>query len=236
MILIPAIDIFKGKVVRLLRGEKDKVTIYDEDPVRRARFFLSYKVKLIHVVDLDAAFGEGDNIKVIEDILKLGASIEVGGGIREISKIERLLSLGVKRVIIGTKAIDEKFLDEVISKFADKIAVSVDVLDGKIRCEGWRKDSDVNYLDFLRRLEEKNVKYVIYTDISRDGTMRGINIEGLKSLTLFKNIRFIVSGGVASIDDLKILKENFPFLEGVILGKAIYEKRIDLKEALTIFD
>jgi len=236
MLLIPAIDILEGKVARLYQGKKELKKIYYEDPLEVAWMWYKKGASLIHVVDLGASLGEKDNLKIIKEMLKLKVKIQIGGGIRNIEKIEKLLGWGAERVVIGTKALEEKFLEKVLSLFKEKVAVSVDVYEKKISCEGWKKKTNIDYLEFIHYLEEKGVRYVIYTDILRDGTLKGINIEGIKELSSFRGISFIVGGGIKDLKDLELIKKEAPFVKGVILGKALYEGKIKFEEAKRIFD
>ncbi|MFA7677577.1 MAG: 1-(5-phosphoribosyl)-5-[(5-phosphoribosylamino)methylideneamino]imidazole-4-carboxamide isomerase [Candidatus Omnitrophota bacterium] len=230
MLVIPAIDLYQQKVVRLVRGNPKEPTVYSDDPLAIAEKWQAQGAKLIHVVDLSAALGEGDNRKIIKDICrKVNIDVQVGGGIRDIAGARELLSLGAKRVIIGTKAMDEGFLNELLKNFGkEKIALGVDVLDSCLAVEGWKKKTDFNALDFIAYLELKGVRWIIYTDISRDGTLLGVNCENLSDLGTFRNMNIILSGGIASVEDFKVMQQKCPFFWGVIAGKALYEGKIDI--------
>ncbi len=234
MLIIPAIDLYEGKVVRLLRGDPARSTVYSDDPVAVANKWKAQGAKLIHLVDLSAAFGQGDNLSIIKRILKeVDISLEIGGGIRDLKKAKQLIELGAERVIIGTKGIDEDFLSGLVNVIGnEKVAVSVDVIDSFIALKGWQEKSQWKVLDFVGYLKDKGIKWVIYTDISRDGTLEGPNLEEAKRVFSFSDMNFILSGGISCLDDLKRVREELPLTWGVIVGKALYEKRIDLSEAI----
>ncbi len=239
MLVIPAIDIKDGKVVRLYKGEYDKDKVYSKDPVVVANRWQRRGAKLIHVVDLDGAVsGKSKNLDVIEKIVaSVDIPIELGGGIRTKEAIRNLLNKGVNKVILGTKACEnETFLQSVVEEFGDKIIVSIDVLEGKVATKAWTKVTEIKPFDLLKRLELLGVKVVIYTEIDRDGTLKGPDIEAIKEfLQARESCLVIASGGVSSLDDLKALKTLEPQgLFGVIVGKALYEKRIELEEAIAV--
>ena len=240
MIIFPAIDIKDRKVVRLLKGEFDKVTEYGEDPVAVALDFKAAGAEWIHVIDLDGAKdGVSRNLDTIKEIVsKVGISVEVGGGIRSEAIIRELIESGVKRAIFGTAAVEEPvFVETMVKKYGDQIdiAVSLDCKDGLIAIKGWVETSDLKAVDFAKDLEAKGIKTIIYTDIARDGMLSGPNFEALGELADATNIDIIASGGVSSIEDLQKVK----LLEakgviGAITGKAIYEGKIDLREAFKL--
>lgn len=234
MLAIPAIDILGAKAVRLYKGEKQSAKIYSDNPQDVARVFKAAGVKLIHVVDLDAAFGDKDNLETIKKIVGLGIDIEVGGGIRSIEKAEKLIELGVKTIIIGTKASDKNFLRQLTKQFPRQVGVGVDIFQGKVMQKGWQEKTDFGLVDFVKYLCDNGVDYIIYTDINRDGTLQGFDIESAKVLKKIGNIKFVVSGGVGSVNDLTRIKTELPFMHGVIIGKAYYEKKIDLTTAIKI--
>ncbi|MCK4912596.1 MAG: 1-(5-phosphoribosyl)-5-[(5-phosphoribosylamino)methylideneamino]imidazole-4-carboxamide isomerase [Candidatus Omnitrophica bacterium] len=236
MLVIPAIDLWEGKVVRLLKGNPAESTVYNNDPVGIAKEFKLKGVELLHLVDLSAALGQDDNLEVIGKILKeVDIKVEVGGGIRDIGKAKKLISLGAERVIVGTKSLEDKFLKNLIRAVGvNKIAVSVDVIDSRVAVKGWQEKTSFQALDFIKSVIKKGIKWVIYTDISRDGTLEGLDLGPIKEFSLFKKANLIVSGGVSSIEDIKKIKEETPFVWGVITGKAIYERRIDLAEAILL--
>lgn len=238
MLVIPAIDIKGGKVVRLTQGLADKETVYSESPVEMAHKWESFGVKLIHVVDLDGALqGELKNLTAIGDIAKaVKTKIEVGGGIRDIETIERVLDTGVDKVCIGTKAIEMKFLAAISkSSFRDTIVISIDAKDGLVRTKGWVEKTAIKAIDLAREAVKFGIKTLNYTDISKDGMLDGPNIMGLMELLSVPDIAVVASGGITTIEDVKRLKAlEKEGLKGMIIGKALYENRIDLKEAIRI--
>ena len=234
MKIFPAIDIKDGKCVRLTKGDFDQLKIYNEDPVKQIEDFLAYGFKNIHIIDLDGALsGKLVNFKIIKKIiLKHKINLQVGGGIRNIESIQQLVDIGVGKIILGTAAIsDTSFLKNACNKFSNKIALSIDVRNKKVALSGWKDQTEIDALDFIKMVENFGISRLIYTDINRDGTNLGANIS--ESLALAKKIKIplIVSGGVSSIDDVKnIINCKEKNIEGIIVGKAIYEKKIDLKE------
>ncbi len=234
MIIIPAIDLKDGKVVRYTQGHLNR-KVYSSDPVKIALAWEKQGAKLLHLVDLDGAFtGIQKNLPQIKKIISaLKIPVEVGGGIRDMLAVETVLSLGVFRVILGTKAIeDPEFLKNAIKKFGSKIALSVDAQSGKIGLYGWKKSTKFSLKTLLKNLEKIKLKTIIHTDISRDGTLSGVNIRGVKQILKNSNINLIASGGVATLEDIKKLNQlKSSQLIGVITGKALYENRFTLEEA-----
>ena len=232
MILFPAIDIKDGKAVRLYQGRFDKCEEMGI-PLEIAKEFEKTGAEFIHLVDLDGA-KEGKRIN--SDIIKAIAEtvnipVQLGGGIRTLEDLEAIFDLGVSRAIIGTAAYkDKEFLIKAVEKYGEKIAVGVDAKDNKVALEGWLESTDMDYIEFSRQLEKIGVKTVIYTDISKDGTLEGANIEGLKALSNAVDMDIVASGGVKDLEDLLKIKELN--LYGAISGKAIYSGSLDLKEAL----
>ena len=238
MIIFPAIDIKNGKVVRLLKGDFDQVTEYSGVPSTVAKKWQDKGAQWLHVVDLDGArTGEMQNI---ETILKIAHAvdipIQVGGGIRQKDDIAQLINGGVKRVILGTKAIeDRQFFKDALAQWKDKITVSVDCLNGMVTQRGWQTTSDIRAVDFINDLEGMGVSCMIYTDVSKDGMLQGPNFTELKQLLDLTDIPIIASGGVSTLEDVRKLAElEDQGLLGAIIGKAIYEGRIDLREALKV--
>lgn len=231
MIIIPAIDLYHGNVVRLKRGDPSQSTVYSSDPLTIAKQWQEQGAKLVHVVDLDAALGEGDNLGIIEAIIKaLRIDVEVGGGIRDLERAKHILSCGAKRIVIGTKSLDECFLDDLIACVgAEKLAAAVDVVDGCLAIEGWKKKTECDALEFIHLLQRKGLRWLIYTDVTRDGTLQGMDISQIQQLSTFTDMHIIASGGVSSIEDITRLKNTTPFVWGVITGKALYEQKIDAK-------
>ena len=241
MLIIPAIDIRDGKCVRLVKGRLEEETVYSDNPAEMARLWEETGAPMLHLVDLDGAFaGESKNLSVIGRIREsVTIPLQLGGGIRTLEAMENILAMGVNRLVLGTAAVqDPELLGQAVAKFGDKIAVGVDNKEGKVAVEGWKSYSSQGVLDFARSLEQIGVTRVIYTDTSRDGTLVGPNIEGIREfLQTVPGIRIIISGGIASIDNLKVLVEmsrSYPNIEGAILGKSLYSNAIKLEEALEI--
>lgn len=235
MILFPAIDLYDRKVVRLLKGDYEKMTVYSDDPVKTAKNIESMGGSWLHLVDLEGAKdGTTPNFDVVSAIAKeTGLKVEIGGGIRSFETIEKYLDAGVSRVILGTKAVkDPEFLKEAVSKWGDKIAVGVDAKNGKVAVNGWLDVLDIDMFDFLQDIKEIGVKTAIVTDISKDGAMKGTNLPLYERLSKLSGIDITASGGVSTLDDLKALKAMNIY--GAILGKAMYNGAIELSEALKL--
>jgi len=236
MLIIPAIDLKDGKVVRFTRGKFNK-KVYSHDPLKTAKHWARQGAKLIHVVDLDGAIeGKPKNLNILEGIVKVvKVPVEFGGGIRSRQMVERLVRMGVARVIIGTLAAeDPRFLNDVFKKFGDKVIVSVDEAQGKVLTRGWRKQAGVMKTSVLaKRLKKIGFGQIIYTDTSKDGTLEGPNLRGITAILRESGLKVIASGGVSSIKDIESLKRLVKKgLLGVIVGKALYEGRFTLAEAL----
>ena len=236
MIIFPAIDIKDKKCVRLTQGDFDKVNVYGEDPSLMAKKWAGYGAEFIHVVNLN---GSRDEVGINDETLAIVAKavdvpIQVGGGIRDEKRVKELLDLGINRVIVGTMAIENKeLLKELIEKYgADKIVVSIDAKNGKVATHGWEKVSDIDSVDLCKELEQIGVKTIVYTDISKDGMLEGPNFDIYKELSQKTSLDIIASGGVTSIDDVKRLLDMNMY--GAIIGKALYDNRIDLKEVLDL--
>jgi phosphoribosylformimino-5-aminoimidazole carboxamide ribotide isomerase len=233
MIIIPAIDLYQKKVVRLTKGNKIDCKVYGRDPVSFARKWQQKGAGWIHLVDLSAAFSKGDNKDIIANIVsELSIPVEVGGGIRSLDRVRELLSIGVDRLILGTKAVDSGFLKKALKIGGSKIAVAVDELEGKLAIKGWQKNTDLPIMQYLKYLKDQGVSWVIYTDISRDGTLEGFNLSRIKELSEASQFNLIFSGGVSSLEDIKKLKKIAPQAAGVIVGKALYEQNFSLEEAI----
>lgn len=236
MLVIPAIDLKDGQCVRLLQGRKDAVTTYSNDPASTARQWESCGAKLLHVVDLDGAFtGSQKNLDAIIKIRKsVSMDIEVGGGIRDLKKINDLINIGVDRIILGTAVIENpSLLKDACDKYPNRILAGIDAKDGKVAVKGWVEVTGVDAKELAREAEGKGAAGIIYTDISRDGMLAGPNVYAMKEMVEAVNIPVIASGGVSSIEDIKALKE-IKNLWGAITGKAIYSGAIDLREAIRI--
>ena len=232
MILLPAIDLYDGKGVRLYKGRYEEMTVYTEDPVSTAKEIETSGASWLHVVDLEGARdGIPVNLPVVQAIAEATSlSIEMGGGIRSLETIETILKAGVKRVILGTKAMeDEAFLKEALHRYGSAIAVGVDARDGKVATHGWTTTSDVEAEAFIKHLSKLGVETVIATDISKDGAMNGTNRQLYERLVQIP-IQIIASGGVSSLDDIAALRKAGVY--GAILGKAMYTGAVDLKEGL----
>lgn len=235
MIIIPAIDIIDGKPVRLYQGDYDKKEIVGEDILEISKSFENAGASYIHLVDLDGAKkGELVNKEIIIKVVnEVNVPVEVGGGIRTYQDVKYLIDNGVSRVILGTVAIeDSEFVKSVVNEFGEKIAVGVDCKNEYLCGRGWLEESKLHYISFSKKMEELGVKNIILTDISKDGTLKGTNIDMLKKLGENIEINLTASGGVAGIDDIKELKKLNIY--GVIVGKAIYSGYINLKEAIDL--
>ena len=233
MKIFPAIDIIDGKAVRLLKGDYAKMTVYADNPLDIIKDFKRAGAEYLHLVDLEGAkSGETPNIDTIAKIVKESEMfVEVGGGVRSREVIEKYKNIGVKRVILGTIAVtNQQFLREMVAEFGELIAVGVDIKDGYVAIKGWTEKSAYSYLDFCKILQEIGVKTLICTDISKDGAMKGTNIDLYKTLEKQFSFNVIASGGVSSMTDVKELNKLNVY--GAIIGKAYYEKAIDLEEAI----
>jgi len=237
MKIIPAIDIRGGKVVRLIQGDVELETIYSNSPLEMAEKWSSLGADVIHVVDLDGALeGQLKNIDIVKEMAKkINSKIEFGGGIRDEAAIKTMLDIGVARVVIGTKALDSKFLEAVAKRFKDKVIVSIDAKEGMVHSKGWVFKTKVSAIELAKEAEHLGIKRINYTDISKDGTLEGPNIKSLQNLLKSTNIDIVASGGISTIDDVKNLKPlEKDGLVGVIIGKALYENTIDFKEAMKV--
>lgn len=235
MNIFPAIDLYDKKAVRLYKGNYDEMTVYSNNPIEIAYDFEKSGAKFIHMVDLEGAKnGTTPNIEIVKEVAtKTSLFVEIGGGIRNLETVEKYLSAGVSRVILGTSAVtDEEFLKEAISKYQEKIAVGADVKDGYIAIKGWIEKSQYSLDEFLSKMQKLGVKTVICTDISKDGAMKGTNLALYKELSEKYSLDIVASGGVSTIDDIKSLRKMD--LYGAIIGKAYYTGAIDLKEAIEV--
>ena len=233
MYILPAIDLRDGKCVRLIQGEYHRQITYRDDPLEQAREFSSAGAKWLHIVDLDGAnVGKPVNTKTIAAIANLGLfKIEVGGGLRDEASIKQLLDTGIERAIIGTKAVsDFRWFSRMVGKFAGKIALGLDARGSKIATHAWTQDSPQNLLDFAIEADKLPLAALIYTDISKDGMMEGPNFDRTKTLVKAVNVPVIASGGVSHIDDIKKMAQVG--VEGVIIGRALYEGTLKLSDAI----
>ncbi len=237
MLVIPAIDIKGGKVVRLTQGLADKETVYSDWPLEMAEKWAAFGVRMIHVVDLDGALsGRLKNLKVVEEIAKkVKPRIELGGGIRDATAVSLVLNSGIDKAVVGTRALDERFLKAIADKFKDRIVVAIDAHEGYVHTNGWVSKTKVRVMDMLETIKDAGIKTVNYTDISKDGMLEGPNIESIKEVLNATGLDVIIAGGVSSIEDVIKLKSlEKDGLKGMIIGKALYENKIDLGEAIRI--
>ena len=235
MIIFPAIDLKDGKCVRLYQGKFDKSEVVGEDPIKVAKSFKDAGAKYLHMVDLDGAKdGKMRNYDIIASVVKsIDMPIQIGGGIRNVQTIELLIDAGISRVILGTSALNNpEFVKDAIKEFGEKIAIGIDAKDGFVAVDAWINVSNIEYIDFAKRMEDIGVKTIILTDISRDGTLNGPNFQMLSALKDSVGCDIIASGGIKNIDNLIELKNME--LYGAITGKAIYSGNIDLAEAIRI--
>lgn len=235
MEIFPAIDLFDKKAVRLFKGDYNEMTVYSDKPWEIALDFKNSGAKFIHIVDLEGAkTGETPNIDIVKRIVEeAGLFAEVGGGIRSLEVIEKYAKIGVKRVILGTAAVtDEEFLKTAIQKYGDMIAVGIDIKDGYVAIKGWTEKSQYSALEFMEKMQNLGVKTIICTDISKDGAMKGTNLELYKELSEKFNVDIIASGGVSTLEDIKELRKMNIY--GAIVGKAYYTKAISIDEAIEV--
>ncbi len=239
MIIIPAVDISSGKCVRLKMGQKEDIKKYSDNPVEMALKWEMEGGELLHLIDLDRAIDNSlENKSIIEDIVKaLRIPIELGGGMRKMNDIEWAMSAGVTRVIIGTSVLENrKFVEEALKNFGnEKIVIGIDASKGYTAIRGWKEITEKKALGLAVEMEKIGVTRIIYTDIEKDGMLVGSNIEETRKMIKSTNLKVIASGGISSLEDIKNLKAiNEPRLEGVIVGKALYEEKFSLKEAISI--
>lgn len=234
MIIFPAIDLLNGKCVRLYQGEYSTAKQVADDPYETVERFISKGATHLHLVDLNAARGEeSENFTIIEKLCEYPIKIDVGGGIRSLECVERCLNAGVDKVVIGTAAVTNPgFLRKALTNHQDKIIVGVDARDGKVKTDGWHVDSGLNYLDYIKDFQDMGVKYITYTDISKDGTLAGVNTKDIIEIQNIYKYNIISSGGVKDIEDIKKLKELNIY--GAICGKSLYANTLSLEEAIKV--
>lgn len=239
MILFPAIDLKDGNCVRLVKGEMDQATVFNDNPGNQAKQFEDQGCEWLHIVDLNGAFaGKPVNGDAVSSILEnVSVPVQLGGGIRDVETIRTWIDKGISRVILGTIALrDPSIVIEAAREFPGKVAVGIDARNGMVAVEGWAETSDMSAVELGKKFEDAGVCSIIYTDIDRDGTMEGLNVDGTIELANALNIPVIASGGVASIDDLKVLKaaagKATGVIEGAISGRALYDGSLDIGEAL----
>ena len=239
MTIYPAIDIKGGRCVRLTQGRADQETVYSDNPADVARQFVTAGSGWVHVVDLDGAFhGEPQNLEVVQAIAALGMRVQLGGGLRSRAAVERAIGFGVSRVVLGTRAAEsEAFMSELVQSFGEKIAVGIDARNGLVAVKGWVDTTGLDVLTFAGRMASVGVRTIIYTDIGTDGMMTGPNLAAQESMLSAVKCNIIASGGVSRRDDvvaLAQLAKRYSNLDGVIVGKAIYEQRVDLVDLLSL--
>lgn len=239
MILFPAIDLKDGQCVRLKLGDMEQATVFNDDPAAQARSFETQGFEWLHLVDLNGAFaGKPVNAAAVEAILKaVSLPVQLGGGIRTLAQIEAWLDKGIRRVILGTVALrDPALVREACRAFPGRIAVGIDAKGGRVAVEGWAETSDLTAIDLANRFADAGVSAIIFTDIDRDGVLKGLNIDSTLELARAVPIPVIASGGLASMDDIhRLLQPDCRILEGAISGRALYDGRIDVPEALRLF-
>lgn len=235
MYILPAIDLYDGKAVRLYKGDYSQMTVYSDDPVSLSLEFKEAGAEFVHIVDLEGARdGNTHNFEIIKEIIqKSGLKIEIGGGIRTENDVRRYIEAGAARIILGTAAVtNTDFLIKIVDKYREKTAVGVDIKDGFAAIKGWKEKSDITAEAMFKKLETIGVKTVICTDISKDGAMSGTNVQMYKEFSQKFDINIIASGGISDMDSIKAIKELGIY--GAIIGKAYYTGTIDLKKALEV--
>lgn len=237
MIIIPAIDLRGGRCVRLTQGQTSAETVYSENPVAVAKKWYEAGAEMLHIVNLDGAMNLDDskNLRALDDILyAVNLPIQFGGGVRSIADVQKLDDLGVTRIVVGTAAIENPMLlQSMLDEFGSTIVVGIDARDGKVALRGWQKTADITALDLAQKVADMGVERLVYTDISRDGMMTGINLEATREIAEVSGLKVTASGGVASLDDIYTVKELEEFgVDSLIIGKALYEGSFTLEDAL----
>jgi phosphoribosylformimino-5-aminoimidazole carboxamide ribotide isomerase len=238
MIIFPAIDIRGGKCVRLLKGDFNQETVFSDSPADMARKWQAQGAEYLHLVDLDGALaGSSQNLAAIKEILQVvDIPTELGGGIRSMEQIDQLLAMGITRVILGSVAVkNPDLVREACTKYGERIVVGIDAKDGIVAVEGWGESGNIGVVELAKKMKDAGVKTIIYTDISRDGTLSGVNVEATIKLAQESGVKIVASGGVKSLEDIKALKKQEAVgIEGVIAGKSIYMGALDLAAAIKI--
>ncbi|HZK87169.1 MAG TPA: 1-(5-phosphoribosyl)-5-[(5-phosphoribosylamino)methylideneamino]imidazole-4-carboxamide isomerase [Syntrophomonas sp.] len=239
MIIFPAIDLKEGQCVRLVQGKAENKTVYSSDPASMAQSFQDQGAEWLHIVDLDGAFqGRSGNLATIKQIAaRITIPFQVGGGLRQQEDVENLLEMGASRVIIGTRAVTSPdFIEALLLRFGPKkIILGLDARDGMVAIEGWVEKSSLQALDFARQMQRLGVQTAIYTDVSRDGLLQGPNLDAIQQMAELSGLKIIASGGVSTVDDIRQLKEMESLgVSGAIIGKALYDGKIALKDALQV--
>lgn len=238
MLVLPAIDLKDGCCVRLTQGEKDRVKVYDQDPLALAESFVAAGATFLHLVDLDGAFSgaPSKNLEIVARIIKtVKAKVEFGGGVRDEAAVARLADMGVARIILGTMAVESpQLLKTLVARFGDRIAVGIDARDGKVATRGWEQTSQIDAIELAERMRDAGVTRIIYTDIAQDGMLTGPNIEMTSRLARASGLKVTASGGIGSLADIERLKAvEADGVDSCIIGKAIYEKRFTVAEAIS---
>ncbi len=243
MFLLPAIDILDGRSVRLAQGSYQQVTVYNDDPVAQAYSFITQGAEWIHIVDLDGARkGEPCNQEIVSRILSsvktdgMEVSIEVGGGIRSFSAIEKLIDAGASRVVVGTRlAHDSAFTDEAVRLFGDYLVAGVDARDGRVAVSGWEEDSGIAAVQLIKRLRDQGVRHLVYTDIAQDGMQTGIDAAAYADISQIAGFPVVASGGIGGLEDIRALAAlGNDVIEGAIIGRALYEGTFDLSQGIAL--
>lgn len=237
MLIIPAIDLKGGRCVRLYQGKEEEETVYSEDPLAVAKMWVEKGAQRLHIVDLDGAFrGKPAHLEIVEKIArKVDVPIEFGGGIREKETLNEIFIRGVEYAILGSRALSLQFVRDVCLKFKDRIIISVDTKDSKVLAEGWKKETSRETKDFVKDLLEVGVKTIIFTDINRDGTLQGVNVKLIKELLEKVKVKVIIAGGISSLADVeKLAQMGRRAPAGIIIGKALYDGKIRLEEAIEV--
>ncbi len=237
--IYPAIDLRHGRVVRLEQGDPDKQTTYHDDPVRVAQSWITQGARWLHVINLDGAFEESGrkNWEILPGLTRLGAKIQVGGGLRTTQDIERVFNLGVARIIMGTAAVeDPQLVADTVERFgAGRVAVGLDARDGQIKIRGWKERSTLTTLELAQQLVHLGLRTVIHTDIGRDGILTGVNVSATAELARNSGLEVITSGGVATLADVRQAKSELAAgVSGIVIGRALYDGRVDLPQAITL--
>ncbi len=234
MLIIPAIDLKQGKVVRLWKGDFQKATVYEDDALKIARRWKEEGAERIHIVDLDGArTGAVSNLNIVKEIVKIGVVVQFGGGIRNKQVFEKVVGSGVSYLILASGVRNKDFFDWAVENYLERIIVSIDTCQQKVYLQGWQRKSELDIEELGKFLKDAGIKRVVWTNIERDGTLKGIDISALERVLEIISIPLIVAGGVSCLEDIKKLKKlNSPNLEGVIIGRALYEGRFSLREAI----
>jgi len=237
MLLIPAVDLRRGKCVRLVQGKVERETVFSQEPLSIAQLWQHRGAKMLHIIDLDGALtGEPQNLDIVYRIVKkVKVPVQLGGGLRTLEIIDEVLDKGVYRVIIGTMSLEKDFIEAACNKYKDKIVVGIDTRGGWVAIKGWKETSSRRPIILAKSLEKIGVKRFLYTDVKRDGTLKGPNMDNIRTIVKSLRVPVLASGGISSLEDIQKLKKLEEYgLEGVVVGKALYTGAIDLKEAIKI--